>query len=258
MMENESLLSFWNVFFDNVYQYPADPTDNDKKNMYNFINNYGNYSTYPFIKKLYYQYIEKNGINLKNKNTFIQWVIDFYNSIINELNLSNQTIIYLKNEDFDIDINNFINDKNTMDNHSIINYKTRSNNNINNNDINYRGGHIINNIKNKKNNSNFTLLNFKDKKNILIPINENMVNNWMKKLNIGVPRIIIDNDKGQLQDDSSNDDFIDFNCIKKLKKFNICDRRERYVKYGLFFSFGFMIGLIIYKIIKNKDNSKSM
>lgn len=84
-MDNESTLSFWNVFFDNIYKYSDELSDIEKDDFVNFISNYGRRSTFPAIEYKYNEIIKNNPINLSSKDSLIEWGINIYNSILKSL-----------------------------------------------------------------------------------------------------------------------------------------------------------------------------
>lgn len=95
-MDNESTLSFWNVFFDNIYHYPKYPNYKDEKDIIEFFIKYGDRSTFPGIQSAYKQCIENQKINPKNNDTLLKWGIDIYNSVLEQLRCKEKSDLYGK------------------------------------------------------------------------------------------------------------------------------------------------------------------
>lgn len=188
-MDNESTLSFWNVFFDNIYKYPEKPTYKDKQDISEFITKYGKQSIYPIIQNTYNKYIDDFKNNIKDRKSLLKWGANFYNKVLNDIGCI---------EDYNCD-------------------------------------HINTNVYKKYNNAFF------------IPLNSKILEEWYENGNTGVPRIY---------NCKLKDNFVDYKCINNIRECHKKNKKERYIKFAIFFGFGVVIGIICYKVVTKLKNKK--
>lgn len=73
----------WTFLHTITYNYPEDPTDNDKKNYHNFFMNLQHVLPCKKCQAHYTENIQKYDLNnsLDNRDDFVKWLIDIHNEV---------------------------------------------------------------------------------------------------------------------------------------------------------------------------------
>ena len=71
----------WKFLHTITFQYPENPTDNDKRKYYIFFNTLKDVLPCPNCKEHYSKNIEKLPIQLESRDDFIKWLIDIHNEV---------------------------------------------------------------------------------------------------------------------------------------------------------------------------------
>ena len=71
----------WYFLHSITFQYPNNPTENDKKNFYNFFDSLKNILPCPKCRSHYSQNFIKNPIQLNSRLDLIKWFINIHNQV---------------------------------------------------------------------------------------------------------------------------------------------------------------------------------
>ena len=81
-----------------TFNYPTNPTKEDKENYYKFFDSLKHTIPCPICKNHYIENINNNPIQLNNKDELIEWLFDIHNSV----NKINNKKVYTHEELYDI------------------------------------------------------------------------------------------------------------------------------------------------------------